>query len=114
MAVYYFGDHYSQRAFGRPGAGVVNHGEQFHDFVADVRASAQHWAGEVRGEVKNIDWEKRRQNRRLWFGLIVVIVGAVALMNQLFPQPWIGWNVLWPVLIIVLGIAILSRGGSHR
>ncbi|MDE2311715.1 MAG: PspC domain-containing protein [Patescibacteria group bacterium] len=90
-------------------SGPINPGEQFHDFVADVRASAQHWAAEVRGQ----DWQKTRDARRMWFGVIIVVIGVMALINVMFPQQWVRWSVLWPVALILIGISVLSRGG-HR
>ncbi len=93
---------------GQPEPGVDPKG-QFHDFVADVKGSAQHWAAEAR---RSPEFQKHRNNSRAWFGMIVVIVGALLLVNKLFPQNWIRWDVLWPVAIIIVGISILSRG--HR
>lgn len=83
----------------------------FHEFVQDFRQSAHAWAGEVRQAGHDYNsWE----HRRLWLGLIIVVVGVAALMNQLFPQPWLSWNVLWPVAIIVFGIAVITKGSRSR
>lgn len=79
---------------------------QFNDFVADVRSSAQHWAGEMKKEGQD---SHNRENRRVWFGIILVVIGAIALVNILFPQPWIKWSVVWPVLLIFFGLAIVTK-----
>ena len=43
-------------------------------------------------------------------GLLLVVVGAIALSNRFFPA--INFGLLWPILLIGLGIFILVRGRS--
>ncbi len=45
----------------------------------------------------------------LW-GLIVGGVGVVLLTNSLGYIPWNLWRLLWPALLILLGVLILARG----
>jgi len=81
--------------------------DSVHEFAADVRASAQHWAAEIKNKHPE-HWQS--DNRRHWFGLIIVAIGVVFLINQLFPQSPLHWEYLWPVCLIVVGVAIISRG----
>lgn len=87
----------------------INPKAQFNDFVADVRSSAQHWAAEVK---KDSRFEPLRNSRRMWFGVIIVAIGAIALINTLFPQRWIKWETLWPVMLIFFGLAIITKANN--
>lgn len=86
---------------------AVDPRERIHEVAAEIKDSAHRFAGEVRRE------ERRRGHGRLWIGLIVVAAGVVALVNQLFPLPWIRWDTLWPVLLIVAGVLIVSRASQR-
>ncbi len=44
---------------------------------------------------------------RILPGLLLIVVGLVFLLNNLFP--WFGFDYLWPVLLIVLGAALLVK-----
>lgn len=81
--------------------------DNVHEFAADVRASAQHWAAEIKKEHPE-HWHG--DNRHHWFGLIIVAIGVVFLINALFPQSPVHWEYLWPVCLIVVGVLIISRG----
>ncbi|MDE2213431.1 MAG: hypothetical protein KGJ34_02795 [Patescibacteria group bacterium] len=42
-------------------------------------------------------------------GSIVVLVGIVFLLNNLGLLPYISWNILWPVIVILVGLSMLER-----
>jgi phage shock protein C len=52
----------------------------------------------------------------LWFGIGLVVLGALIFIQQLSEQlgiwwlTWIRLDNLWPLLIILVGVALLSRG----
>jgi phage shock protein C len=79
-----------------------------HNFAQDIAGHAQAFAAEVRTEVGGRNYHPRRGGRVL-FGLIIVILGAALLLDQFFPVGWFRWNYFWPALLIILGVAILSR-----
>ena len=43
-------------------------------------------------------------------GLVMVMLGALLLIRQHWY--WFGWHELWPVVLIVIGVAVIVRG-SH-
>lgn len=45
-------------------------------------------------------------------GLILVIVGLFFLLNTIIPT--FPWRLMWPILIIVVGIVLISRGVGDR
>jgi uncharacterized membrane protein HdeD (DUF308 family) len=48
------------------------------------------------------------------FGLLVIIVGVIFLLQNLNVLPGAAWNILWPVLVIALGFCFLFRKRRHR
>ena len=79
----------------------------------DVKGRAQELAEELK-DLKGPKNEKRRGIFRLIIGLLVLICGFELLAQNLHLLPEYNvdfsfvWN-LWPVLIILLGISILSK-----
>ena len=59
----------------------------------------------------------RRRGRegkgRHLLALVLIVVGALFLLNNLGIFWWLSWDVLWPVVLIGLGAAILF-GGMRR
>ena len=53
----------------------------------------------------------------LWFGLGLIVLGVVLFAERVgemlglgWLTQWINWSTLWPVLLIVLGVALILRG----
>jgi phage shock protein C len=53
----------------------------------------------------------------LWFGAGLVVLGVVLFAERLgemlglgWLTQWVNWSTLWPILIIVLGVALILRG----
>lgn len=47
------------------------------------------------------------RNRRIWGGIIVIIIGVIFLSGSLFH--WVAWSNLWPLIVIALGIIIMVQ-----
>jgi phage shock protein C len=48
----------------------------------------------------------------LWFGAALIVVGGVLFVERL-GIPWLAWihtDIVWPVLVICIGVAFLMRG----
>ena len=63
--------------------------------------------------------EAKCYNNHMFFGLLIVIVGVVFLMQNLGWLSASAWQVIWPILIIIFGISIMSgerkgHGWRHR
>lgn len=53
-------------------------------------------------------WERGRGRRGgLFAGLLLIVIGVILLLQQYFPA--LGFDRLWPVIIIVIGIGIILR-----
>ena len=43
------------------------------------------------------------------FGIALVIIGIVFLMKNLGLMPSIAWDIVWPIVIIVIGLAMMIK-----
>ncbi len=51
--------------------------------------------------------KERSELNRLLPGLALIVIGLIFLLNNLFP--WFRFSYLWPVILIVLGVALLLK-----
>lgn len=49
------------------------------------------------------------RDRRNMLGLVIVTVGVIAFFNTIFPGFWIGWKIVWPIVIILIGFSFISN-----
>jgi len=43
----------------------------------------------------------------MFFGIVLVIIGALLLLNELHIIHWSFWGFIWPVLIIAVGVKMI-------
>jgi len=43
----------------------------------------------------------------MFFGIVLVILGALLLLNELGIIDWSFWGFLWPVLIVAVGVRMI-------
>ena len=58
-------------------------------------------------EAKSIT-DKAQDNPQILLGLILIGLGSFFLLNMFMPA-WFSWAKLWPLILIVLGIAIIVK-----
>jgi len=83
------------------------------EIAEEVTKGAQSVADEVAKEAKSLASEL--QERQGWFsdkrnflGIIIILIGVVALLDQVLPMVF-NWNIFWPMLIILVGVYIIFR-----
>jgi len=75
----------------------------------DMGVKAEEFSDRVKGLVSELRDDPKLDRRRNLLGLVIVSVGVIAFFNELFPNFWIGWKVLWPVIIILIGFTFISN-----
>ncbi len=84
---------------------------------ADLKKNIKELAHEVGHKAeqlrRDID-EPRLSRRRTVLGLGIIIVGIIAFFNEIFPNFWIGWKVLWPIIIMLIGLSFISDSRPGR
>jgi phage shock protein C len=77
------------------------------------------FAGRMRGVGEDIREAAQKPNPKagLWFGAALILLGAFLFLQRLgealgiaWLNTWLGWQMIWPVIIIVVGVAIIIRG----
>ncbi len=88
--------------------------DRFREGVEDISQGAKRMADEVvkvteqvaEGSAQPADWLSEKRN---FLGLFLILIGLIALTDQLFPG-FFNWNVFWPLILIVIGFYIIIRG----
>jgi phage shock protein PspC (stress-responsive transcriptional regulator) len=71
--------------------------------VEEIRTRAESFASDLRGEQSSSD-------NRTWLGLLIIILGAFFLFSSFGLLQFFDWGRFWPLLLIIFGIFILTRG----
>ncbi len=49
-----------------------------------------------------------RQDRHVLIGVVLLLLGTIFLLENLGIFSWFRWSVFWPLVLIILGIALMS------
>jgi phage shock protein C len=88
--------------------------EKIKEFTQKAGQRAQVLADELNKEAQSIAIEFK-QNESWWiekrniFGIIIIVIGFVALLSQLFPIFWLKWEVLCAIAAIIIGFYIVFK-----
>ena len=66
-------------------------------------------AGEGLGQAVSNRTDEKHQNRAAWFGIILILLGIFFLLDSLHLIRWINKDILWPIIIIFVGVWLLIR-----
>jgi phage shock protein C len=75
--------------------------EKIKENVQDLKNEARQLAEKM----KNKSWLSDKRNV---IGLIIVIVGLIALANQFVPQ-WFSWKLFWSLTLVFVGFYIILK-----
>ena len=82
----------------------INREEKVKEFADDVKNKAKSMAKEIK-----IDTKIKKSGKKInIFGIALILVGIVAIWNQIAPIA-IDWNFFWPGLLILIGILVLFK-----
>jgi phage shock protein C len=85
-------------------------------FAEEVREAGERVAESVRGASEKVVDNIKRSSAgdvgkgRLIGGLILMALGFLFLMNQLFSLDWLRFRYIWPVAIVVVGVMLFIQG----
>lgn len=54
-------------------------------------------------------WLERRRNV---VGLLIILIGLVALLSEIMPE-LINWSVFWPIVLILIGLSLIFKSKRH-
>lgn len=90
--------------------------ETVRENVEEMKKAATELGREIRAtfaEDKEAETAIRKR-RRSWVGIILVIIGILALMASLNLFWWFHWSYLWPFIIIAIGLIIVSDARRRK
>ncbi|NJD53099.1 MAG: PspC domain-containing protein [Candidatus Methanoperedens sp.] len=68
--------------------------------------------GEGLGQAFSRKTEEKHSKRAVWFGIILILLGIYFLLENLHLIPWIDRDILWPIIIILVGVWLLIKRWS--
>lgn len=66
-------------------------------------------AGEELGTAFSKKTEEKHSNRAVWFGILLILIGVIFLLKNLNLIKWFDNDLLWPLVIILIGVWLLIR-----
>lgn len=84
-----------------PGEHAKSGKQEIKEFVAEIRDKA----GDAMKEIK-----RESSWRRNFLGSLLIVIGIILLSKQIFPFyfSWLGWGIVWPILILLLGVKVVT------
>jgi phage shock protein PspC (stress-responsive transcriptional regulator) len=81
----------------------INREEKVKEFANDVKNKAKTMAKDI-----NLNTKIKKTGRVNIMAVVLMLVGVVAIWNQIFPMT-IEWHFFWPVILILIGISLLTK-----
>jgi hypothetical protein len=75
--------------------------------LEDIGNSASQLGYEIRATFKDGSYARSRERNRNLAGLILVLVGVIFLLANLSPFWWLSFSFLWPLVLVVVGLALI-------
>lgn len=82
-----------------------NPNEHIKENVNEFKEAAHKFAQDIRATRKN----HNREDSRKWFGIIILVIGALFLLDSFGIYSSWYFSRLWPLILIVFGLVILAR-----
>ena len=82
------------------------------DYSAPVEADSNMSESEG-GRPSHTD-QRRWMGRLSMFGIILIAIGALLLLSNFGLLHWWRWDIFWPLLLIVVGVALLAGRLTRR
>ena len=82
--------------------------------LEDMGRSASEFGEDLRSrfgqpEYEQQEYRRRRERRRYMFGIILILIGILFLTTNLGLLWWINFNLIWPLILVVIGLLLLLR-----
>ncbi len=95
----------------QPGEAVRENIEEMREAATGLRRELRSTFGSGSEHSEEVTTHQRRRNT---LGIIVIVIGVLALLGSL-NLLWWGWSKFWPLIIIAIGILLIvtPRRGRH-
>ncbi len=79
-----------------------------------IRNNADEIKTKAQSLVQDIRSESQRKKSKTWLGIALIALGVYLLLEKFGIIPFIHLSRLWPVLLVILGIAVLNKNAKHE
>lgn len=85
--------------------------EYHEEFKKKVKEHAESFKEDMKGFAEKVRDGRppRSRARRSLIGIILILIGLAAWAPTVLPIYWFHWGVLWPFILILIGIFIILR-----
>lgn len=88
------------------------------DIKENIKNNAEQLASEIKTKANDLKEKYQREDgyrgdTRMWLGVLLLFFGLFFLVENFNIFPWFNMGKLWPVILIVIGLLIVSRGTRH-
>ena len=75
------------------------------------RVDQENYGSRAEGLVKEVSNKAQTSSVRNWLGIGLMVLGAWYLLEVIWPS-WanIRWSIVWPIILIIVGVLILVKG----
>lgn len=73
----------------------------------DIGENIKQGANKMVKEIK--EDPKAQSNGRIIGGLVLIVIGAIFLMENFFPGFYLGFSRLWPLVLVAIGLGIMIK-----
>jgi phage shock protein C len=99
------------------GTKVTTPEETVRENVEEMKETASELGREIRStftgeEGKSEEVVKARHRRRNLFGIILIVLGVIFLLDSFDLFWWLHWGNLWPLILVAIGVLIIL--GARR
>lgn len=88
---------------GHPGSNTQENVGELVEKAADTTKEFLHDLGD---RARHTEHARRGGHGRNIIGAIIIGVGVLALLDQVFPW-WFGWHMVWPLALVLLGVWVI-------
>jgi len=81
------------------------------DVVEELRRVGGQIADRIEGSIEDVETRPERRSA-VFAGLFLIVLGAVFLFKNLIP--WLDFDRLWPLLLIVMGVLLLLSAARQE
>lgn len=78
--------------------------EHIKENAAEMKFKAEKFADDIKGQMKN-----RREDSKQWWGIIIIVLGIIFLLNNFGLYTYLEISRLWPLLLVAIGLSIFLK-----
>jgi uncharacterized integral membrane protein len=89
------------------------------EFGDNIKEGANKMAKEIKEAINEKEVKEKTSKRshgdgKIIGGMLIIVVGVIFLLSNLFPSLYLNMGKLWPLIVIVIGIGVIFGSGRKE